>query len=75
MIEKVTDSVIEEIHWTREEISKRFDGNIAAIAEDAARRQAMSNRPVWKPKTPGERLQPTDQSAARHTSGILAERL
>jgi len=58
MTQKVDDSVIEEIHRTREEISERFDGNIAAIAEDAARCQAASGRPVWKPETPnGERGQ------------------
>nr|VFJ65738.1 MAG: hypothetical protein BECKDK2373C_GA0170839_11355 [Candidatus Kentron sp. DK] len=33
-----TDSIIEAIHRTREEISERFGGSIAAIAEDAARR-------------------------------------
>jgi len=42
MTRKVADPVIEEIHRTREEISERLDGNIAAIAEDATRRQAAS---------------------------------
>ena len=56
MIQNATDSVIEEIHRIREEISERFGGNITAIAEDAARRQASSNRPVWKAKTPNPRL-------------------
>ncbi len=56
MIEKVTDSVIEEIHRTREAISERFNGNIAAIAEDAACRQAASDRPVWKPKMLNKKL-------------------
>ena len=55
-MQKVTDSVIDEIHRTREEISERFGGNIAAIAEDAARRQAASNRPVWKPEMPNSAL-------------------
>ncbi len=59
MIQTISDSVIEEIHRTREEISNRFSGNIAAIAEDAARRQAASNRLIWKPKTPNKTLQPT----------------
>nr|VFK32738.1 MAG: hypothetical protein BECKMB1821G_GA0114241_11244 [Candidatus Kentron sp. MB]VFK34589.1 MAG: hypothetical protein BECKMB1821I_GA0114274_10774 [Candidatus Kentron sp. MB]VFK76869.1 MAG: hypothetical protein BECKMB1821H_GA0114242_107920 [Candidatus Kentron sp. MB] len=72
MTEKVADSVIEEIHRTREAISKRFDGNTAAIAEDAARRQAASNRPVWKPKSFGECLQPTGQSVTRYTRNVLA---
>ncbi len=58
MIPKVTDSVIEEIHQARVEISDRFGGNITAIAEDAARRQAASNRPIWGPQKPNNRLQP-----------------
>ena len=50
MIRKTTDSPIDEIHRTRREISDRFGGDVFAIAEDAARRQAESNRPMWKPK-------------------------
>jgi hypothetical protein len=49
MIQKSNDSPIEEIHRTRREISDRFGGSIDAIAEDAARRQAASDRPVWHP--------------------------
>ncbi len=45
-----TESPIEEIHRIRREISDRFGGDLAAIAEDAARRQAASHRPVWQPK-------------------------
>ena len=44
-----TDSVIAEIHRTRREIFERFNGDVAAIAEDSARRQASSGRPVWQP--------------------------
>jgi hypothetical protein len=51
MIQKLpTDSVIDEIHRTRREISERFNGDIVAIAEDAARRQAASGRQVWTGK-------------------------
>jgi hypothetical protein len=49
MIQKTTESTIEEIHRIRREISDRFGGDIDAIAEDAARRQAVSGRPVWRP--------------------------
>ena len=49
MIRKTTESPIEEIHRTRREISDRFHGDVYAIAKDAAARQALSNRPVWKP--------------------------
>ncbi|MCO6456347.1 MAG: hypothetical protein J5I93_13695 [Pirellulaceae bacterium] len=50
MIQNTSDSPIDEIHRIRREISDRFGGDIVAIAEDAARRQAASNRPVWQPK-------------------------
>ena len=50
MIQKTIDSPIDEIHRIRREISDRFGGDIVAIAEDAARRQAASNRPIWQPK-------------------------
>ena len=45
------ESAIEEIHRIRREISDRFGGDIVAIADDAARRQVESKRPVWQPKT------------------------
>jgi hypothetical protein len=49
MIQKQkSDSVIAEIHQTRREISERFNGDVFAIAEDAARRQAASGRRVWQ---------------------------
>jgi hypothetical protein len=51
MSTKPTESPIDEIHQTRREISDRFGGDTTAIAEDAARRQAASNRPVWRPKS------------------------
>lgn len=50
MTPKPTESPIDEIHRIRREISDRFGGDIAAIAEDAARRQAASERPTWRPK-------------------------
>ena len=50
MAQKKTDSTIDDIHQIRRDISDRFGGDVFAIAEDAARRQAAANRPVWKPK-------------------------
>jgi hypothetical protein len=50
MTQKNNDHTIDEIHQVRREISERFGGDLFAIAEDAARRQRASNRPVWKPK-------------------------
>ena len=64
MIQKLkTDSVIAEIHQTRREISERFKGDIAAIAEDAARRQAASGRPVWQRKDDEQIDEPERQSS------------
>lgn len=65
MIQKSrTDSVIAEIHHTRREISERFNGDITAIADDAARRQAVSGRPVWQPKI-DEQIAETDWQSSR----------
>jgi hypothetical protein len=64
MIQKLkSDSVIDEIHQTRREISERFNGDIAAIAEDAARRQAASGRPVWQRKDDEQIDEPERQSS------------
>jgi hypothetical protein len=57
MTQKPTESPLDEIHRTRREISDRFGGDVAAIAEDAARRQAASNRPVWQPSAMKKELQ------------------
>jgi hypothetical protein len=43
------ESIIEELHRIRREISGRFGGDIDAIARDAADRLARSGRPIWKP--------------------------
>jgi hypothetical protein len=57
MTSRNADLVIEEIHQTREKISARFGGNIAAIAEDAARRQMESKHLIWRSNKPNEALQ------------------
>lgn len=49
MTQKTPDLTMDEIHKIRREISERFGGDVFAIAEDAARRQAASKRPVWQP--------------------------
>lgn len=52
MTQKPTpDKTIDDIHRIRREISERFNGDLTAIAEDAARRQAASDRPLWQPDT------------------------
>jgi hypothetical protein len=42
------DTTIDEIHRTRELMADKFGGDIAAILEDARKRQAASGRPVWQ---------------------------
>ena len=49
MIQSKIDTTIAEIHEIRREISERFDGDVFAIARDAARRQRESNRRIWCP--------------------------
>lgn len=61
MIQKTNDSPIDEIHQIRREISERFGGDIVAIAEDAARRQAASSRPVWQPNTANKATRPSGE--------------
>ena len=57
-----TDKTIDEIHEIRIEISDRFGGDVFAIAQDAARRQSDSGRPLWRPKTTNKPLQPSGGS-------------
>ncbi|MFN0196300.1 MAG: hypothetical protein ACKVT0_06120 [Planctomycetaceae bacterium] len=48
MIHKTeVDTIIDEIHRTRERLAKKFGGDIKAILEDARRRQAASGRTIW----------------------------
>jgi len=66
MTHRMPDLVIEEIHRTRENISDCFGGSIAAIADDAARRQAGSNRLIWKSNRANKSLQPQPNSPNRN---------
>jgi hypothetical protein len=43
-----SDTTIEEIHRTRQRMADKFGGDIAAILEDARKRQAASGRPAWR---------------------------
>jgi hypothetical protein len=56
------DKTIDEIHETRVAISDRFGGDVFAIAQDAARRQSDSDRPLWRPKTTNKPFQSTGGS-------------
>ena len=61
MTQKTTnvDSIIEEIHQIRREICEKFNGDINAIHEDARRRQAESDHPVWQGPSPSKSIQPS----------------
>jgi hypothetical protein len=45
------DTTIDEIHRTRQRMATQFDGDIAAILEDARKRQAASGRAVWRARS------------------------
>ena len=47
-----SDTTIREIHRTREQMADKFGGDIAAILEDARKRQAASGRPEWHGRSP-----------------------
>ena len=40
------DPIVEEVHQTREAIAKRFNNDLAAICEDARKRQVAGGRKV-----------------------------
>ena len=61
MTQKTSDSPIDEVHRIRREISDRFGGDVFAIAEDAARRQATGNRPMWRPHTTNKTMHPSGE--------------
>jgi hypothetical protein len=54
-----SDTTIEEIHRTRERMADKFGGDIAAILEDARKRQAASGRPVWQGRSSNKGTQST----------------
>ncbi|MCG8449878.1 MAG: hypothetical protein MI725_09905 [Pirellulales bacterium] len=63
MIQKnSSDPIVDEIHQTRREIAEKFGNDIAAIAEDARRRQAQSGRVVWQAKSSSKIVPPSDKS-------------
>ena len=63
MANRIDNLAVEEIHQVRKKISDQFNGDIAAIAKDAAQRQSVSGRAEWNPK----RL-------TKHSSGQLNSR-
>ena len=56
------DTIIEEIHRTRRRMAEKFGGDLAAILEDARKRQAASGRPVWQGPSSNKAMQPSGES-------------
>jgi hypothetical protein len=65
-----TDTVIEEIHRTRRRMAEKFGGQIAAILDDARRRQAASGRPVWQRTSSNRVMQASGGSKAANSDEI-----
>lgn len=63
------ESIIEELHRIRREISDHFGGDLAAIAKDAADRFAKSGRPIWKPHRETEAPPPSNRENGSAPAG------
>ena len=44
------DTTIEDIHATQRRIAEKFGHDLAAIVQDAQKRQATSGHEIWRPK-------------------------
>jgi hypothetical protein len=66
MIQKTTcrDTIIEEIHRTRQQMAEKFAGDIAAILEDARKRQEASGRAIWQGSSSNKALSFTGNKPA-----------
>ena len=56
------DTTIDEIHRIRQQMADKFGGNIAAILEDARKRQAASGRSVWQGSSSNKAMHPSGPS-------------
>lgn len=56
------DTIIEEIHRTRQRMAEKFGGDITAILEDARKRQEASGRPVWQGSSSNKAMHPSGSS-------------
>jgi hypothetical protein len=66
MTQKTTkgDPIINAIHRTRQRMAEKFGGDIAAILEDARKRQEASGRAIWQGPTSNKDLNPTGNQPA-----------
>ena len=64
MIPKTTqrDAILDEIHRTRQRMAEKFGGDIAAILEDAWKRQEASGRAIWQGPSPSNALNLTEDN-------------
>ena len=60
-----SDTTIDEIHRTRQRMADKFGGDIAAILEDARKRQAASGRPIWRGPPSNKGMQLTGDRGQR----------
>jgi len=58
------DPIIDEIHCTRERMAEEFGGDIAAILEDARKRQEVAGRAVWQGPPSNKASNPTSKRSA-----------
>lgn len=58
------DTIIEAIHRTRQQMAEKFGGDIAAILDDARKRQNASGRAIWQGPRLNTRLKPTEEKPA-----------
>ena len=62
------DTIIQEIHETRRRISEKFAGDVAAILEDARKRQEASGRPLWQRSLSDETKERCDDESGTSNS-------
>jgi hypothetical protein len=67
MIQKTTtrDTIIEAIHRTRRQMAEKFGGDLAAILEDARKRQDASGRAIWQGPSSNKALNPNGDKAEK----------
>jgi hypothetical protein len=58
------DTILTEIHRTRQEMAEKFGGDLAAILEDAWKRQENSGRAIWQGSSSKKTLKPTGNKVA-----------
>jgi hypothetical protein len=59
------DTILEEIHRTRQQMAEMFAGDIAAILEDARKRQEASGRAMWQGPSSNQAPESTESGRKR----------